>query len=103
MVVEPEEDEGGPVKSFLEHLEDLRWTLIKSLVAVVIAMVVCLIAGDRVVAIIKRPLEKARTRFPGTNQVVTVSFGTNRVGTFHLDQRQQSMFSLGSERFVALQ
>ena len=24
-----EEEEGGPVKSFLEHLEDLRWVLIK--------------------------------------------------------------------------
>ena len=26
----PEEEEGGPVKSFLEHLEDFRWALIKS-------------------------------------------------------------------------
>jgi hypothetical protein len=25
--------EGGPVKSFLEHLEDFRWLLIKSCVA----------------------------------------------------------------------
>ena len=28
--LDPEEEEGGPVKSFLEHLEDLRWVLIKS-------------------------------------------------------------------------
>jgi sec-independent protein translocase protein TatC len=103
MVSEPEEEEGGPVKSFLEHLEDLRWTLIKSLVTVAIAMLICLIAGDRVVSIVKRPLEKARTRHPGTNQVVTLFFGTNRVGTFNLDHRQQRELSFGPDRFVGLQ
>ena len=41
---EPEpEEEGGPVKTFLEHLEDLRWVLIKTGVAVGVAMLVCLI------------------------------------------------------------
>ncbi len=33
-----DEDEGGPVKSFLEHLEDLRWVLIKSAVTVSVTM-----------------------------------------------------------------
>lgn len=103
MVSEPEEEEGGPIKSFLEHLEDLRWTLIKSLVTVAIAMLICLIAGDRVVSIIKRPLERAKTRHPGTNQVVTLFFGTNRVGTFNLNSRQQSELSFGPDRFVGLQ
>ena len=37
-------DEGGPVKSFLDHLEDLRWVLIKSLAALGIGMLICLIA-----------------------------------------------------------
>ena len=35
---QPEEEEGGPVKSFLEHLEDLRWVLIKSCAAAGVAM-----------------------------------------------------------------
>ena len=39
---EAEEQEGGPVKSFLEHLEDLRWVLIKSGVAAGVAMLACL-------------------------------------------------------------
>ena len=51
-----EEDEGGPVKSFLEHLEDLRWVLIKSLVALGLGVLICLIGGNYVVAILKRPL-----------------------------------------------
>src|SRR5204863_80311 len=38
-VVEEEEQEGGPVKSFLEHLEDLRWTLIKSITAASVAKI----------------------------------------------------------------
>lgn len=54
-----EEDGGGEVKSFLEHLEDLRWTLIKSLTALMLAMIVCLVAGNRVAAILTRPLDQA--------------------------------------------
>jgi len=47
---------GGPVKTFLEHLEDLRWTLIKSLSALLVGMVVCLVAAPQLVAILKWPL-----------------------------------------------
>ena len=98
-----EEDGGGEVKSFLEHLEDLRWTLIKSATAIGIGMLICLIAGDKVVGIIKRPLDKAKIRYPGTNQVVTVFFGTNRVGVYRLDEQQQRTFSFTTNRFVRIQ
>src|SRR5512144_2084479 len=63
------EDGGGEVKSFLEHLEDLRWTLIKSLTALVLAMIVCLVAGDRVASILERPLILANKNLPETSQV----------------------------------
>src|SRR4029079_313081 len=98
-----EEEEGGPVKSFLDHLEDLRWVLIKSIVALGLAMLVCLLAGNYVVEIIKRPLTKARISFPGTNQVVTVRVFTNQIGTFHLSAEQGQAFDLGTNRFVAVQ
>ena len=97
------ESEGGPVKSFLEHLEDLRWVLVKSVVALGIAMLLCLIAGNYVVEILKWPLERAKIRYPGTNQVVTVSYGTNRLGTVKLAPEQQRELDLGSNRFVAVQ
>jgi len=29
----PDLHEGGPVKTFLEHLEDFRWVMVKSVVA----------------------------------------------------------------------
>ena len=51
----PDEAEGGPVKTFLEHLEDFRWVLIKSIVALCLAMLVCLVAANYVVQIIKWP------------------------------------------------
>ena len=63
----PDEDqEGGPVKTFLEHLEDLRWVLIKSLVALSVAMLLCLIGGNYVSGILKWPLRHARISYPGT-------------------------------------
>ena len=55
----PDEAEGGPVKTFLEHLEDFRWVLIKSIVALFLGMLVCLFAANHVVSIIKWPLTHA--------------------------------------------
>lgn len=97
-----EEEEGGPVKSFLEHLEDLRWVLIKSIAALSVAVLLCLIAGNYVVAILKHPLTKANLHYAGTNQVVTVLFGTNRLGVFPLSAEEQESLDLGTNRFVAV-
>ena len=100
---EQEESEGGPVKSFLEHLEDLRWVLIKSAVALGVAMLGCLIAGNYMVDILRYPLSKARLSYPGTNQIVTVLYGTNQLGVYHLTPEQQQSLALGTNRFVAVQ
>jgi sec-independent protein translocase protein TatC len=98
-----DEADGGPVKSFLEHLEDFRWVLIKSVVALGVAMLLCLIAGNYVVQIIKWPLTHARIRYPAGNQVVTVSFGTNHLGNFQLTPDQQRSLNLGTNPFVSVQ
>ena len=120
--VDAEDDGGGPVKSFLEHLEDFRWLLVKCVATLALAMLVCLIGANYVIGIIKWPLTQARVSFPGTNQVVSVNFGTNRVGTFSitpeqqqrlnsgsnhlgnftLTSEQQKSFNLGTNRFVAV-
>jgi sec-independent protein translocase protein TatC len=99
----PSEAEGGPVKTFLEHLEDLRWVLIKSLVALGVAVLLCLLAGNYVVQIVKWPLTRAKISYPGANQVVAVSFGTNRLGAFQLTAEQQKSLNLGTNRFVSVQ
>jgi len=97
-----EEQEGGPIKTFLEHLEDLRWVLIKSAVALGVAMLLCLIAGNYVIKVIKWPLDRAKVRYPGTNQVVTVRFGTNRLGVYQLTPEQQQSLDMGSNRFAVV-
>jgi sec-independent protein translocase protein TatC len=99
-----EEEEGGPVKSFLEHLEDLRWVIIKSLAALGVAFVVCLIAGDQVIKVLTWPLSRARISYPHNRQVITVLLGTNRLGVFtsprsgegalHLTTNQYATFHL---------
>jgi len=99
---EPPEDGGGPVKSFLEHLEDFRWVLVKTSVSLGLAMLVCLIGANYVMAVIKWPLTRVTVSYPGTNQIVTVSFGTNRLGHFHLSEAQEKSLSLGTNRFVAV-
>lgn len=81
---DPDSHEGGPVKSFLEHLEDLRWVLIKTLVAVGVGFLICLIGGNRVVQIITWPLVRAEAlKFRGTSWI-TVMWGTNKVGAFEV-------------------
>jgi sec-independent protein translocase protein TatC len=95
-----EEEEGGPVKSFLEHLEDLRWVLIKSLAALGVAFVVCLIAGDWVVSVLTLPLQKAKIRYQPNTQVVTFLFGTNRLGVYQVPKDQRTSLDLGTNRFV---
>src|SRR5437660_3960837 len=97
IVEEEMQEEGGPVKSFLEHLEDLRWVLIKSGAAVGVAMLVCLIAGNQVVQVIMRPLHKAKVKYAGTNQVVTLMFSTNRLGTFTLTPDEEKAFGPSSD------
>jgi sec-independent protein translocase protein TatC len=53
---DPEEEEGGPVKTFLEHLEDLRWVLVRCLVSLMLGMVTCLVAASWVTAFLQKPL-----------------------------------------------
>jgi sec-independent protein translocase protein TatC len=77
--LDPEEEAGGPVKSFLEHLEDLRWVLIKASVAVLIAMIVCLLAVNQLVQVLQWPLERARRLNRPKQQQVEIYLGTNRL------------------------
>jgi sec-independent protein translocase protein TatC len=122
--------EGGPVKSFLDHLEDFRWVLIKSIVALLVAMIVCLFGANDVVAILKWPLshnvvietaqrldwhpiqsinEHLHLHLPSpggindSNQVAMVSFGTNRLGNFTISPDERTAFNLGTNHFVAIQ
>ncbi|HVK57418.1 MAG TPA: twin-arginine translocase subunit TatC [Candidatus Kapabacteria bacterium] len=58
-IPDSEEEEGGPVKTFLEHLEDLRWVLIKCVSALLLGMVACFAAANYIVEFLKWPLEQS--------------------------------------------
>jgi sec-independent protein translocase protein TatC len=100
---EIEEDGGGPVKTFLEHLEDLRWMLIKSGVALLIGMIVCLYATDKVVSILKWPLKRAALIQIGHRQKVVVRFGDNVLLSFEPSTNRFGPLDLGTNRFVIVQ
>ncbi len=51
-----EDDEGGPVKTFLEHLEDLRWVLIRIVAALGVAMVGCMVGAPAITKFLEWPL-----------------------------------------------
>lgn len=75
----PEEDGGGPVKTFLEHLEDLRWMLIKCVATVFVAMLICMIGGNYLVKILTWPLTMAEHLKLSQDPSIVVRFGTNLI------------------------
>ncbi len=78
--LDEDEDGGGPVKPFLDHLEDLRWTIIKVLAAVVLSMMLCLVAGNQLVLVLKWPLRQAQDLIASTNRIATVRWGDSVLG-----------------------
>ncbi len=101
LLEEQEEEEGGPVKSFLEHLEDLRWVLIKSGAAAGTAMLVCLLAGNYVVRFLEWPLSRAP--LPSSKaQTLRVFFGTNQLGSFQVTTNDPLASLVGTNRSVRL-
>lgn len=97
------EEEGGPVKSFLEHLEDLRWVLIKSGAAVGVAMLFCLLAGHYVVQILEWPMSRAPVRRDRKHQFVKLAFGTNVLGKIAISTNDPFAALIGSNRATRLQ
>jgi hypothetical protein len=97
-----EEEEGGPVKSFLEYLEDLRWVLIKSLAAGGVAMVGCFFAGNYVFQVLEWPLKRAPMAMGRNAQVVRVTLGTNQLWVFHVGTNEALSSLAGTNRYVRL-
>ena len=100
---EAEEDGGGPVKTFLEHLEDLRWMLIKSGTALLVGMIVCLYSTNKVVSILKWPLERAALIQVGHKQKVLVKLGEEDVFSFQPATNHIGPLDLGTNPLIILQ
>ena len=97
-----EEEEGGPVKSFLEHLEDLRWVLIKCIAAAGVAMLACFFAGNYVFKVLLYPLQRAPIGKSGKEQIVRIVVGTNQLGVFHIGTNEALAAITGTNHYVRL-
>ena len=56
--VATDEPQSEAVKPFIEHLEDLRWMLIKMLVTLSVTVVLCFFCARPLLAVIKWPLDE---------------------------------------------
>ncbi|MDB6054030.1 MAG: Sec-independent protein translocase, TatC subunit [Verrucomicrobiales bacterium] len=120
-----DEEEGGPVKSFLDHLEDLRWMLLKSVLAIAVGFMVCLFASPTIVKILKWPLTQAQFNQPEKpNPTITwirktlhlppstnshdvipsldVYFGTNKLGNYDVPVSVTALFGTNNHAAVEL-
>ena len=102
-----DEGEGGAVKSFLEHLEDLRWMLIKSGAATLLTMTVCLFGVQTLVNVLNLPLKRAQQRHvaflpENTNQIVTVKLGSMKLQTLRMTTNHLGAVDLGTNPHVTL-
>jgi sec-independent protein translocase protein TatC len=74
-------EDGGARKSFWEHVQDLRGALVKSAIALGVALIVCLFLDSRIVALLERPLARMRM-FETPKTMVTLQWGNKKLEPF---------------------
>lgn len=110
---EPEPEEGStPKKSFWAHVQDLRSAVMRSAIAIGIALVVCLLLDDKLVGILEYPLRRI-DMFETAKPTVTLQLGSTKLGPYTVTREQfaglppgeapQVIFQIGSTRIGAEQ
>ena len=100
----PAEEGGGPIKTFLEHLEDFRWLVIKCASTVMVMMTVCLLGANHLVGIMKWPLKRAAQIVTDQRQYISVEFGPKQVFFFRTTNNAAVPgFLLPTNRYVELE
>jgi sec-independent protein translocase protein TatC len=75
----PKEDELGGQMSFLEHLDELRSRLMRSLIFVFLATTVCWFVSDRIYAFLAKPVERALAEAQRQQVPITGLTGNERI------------------------
>lgn len=81
------DDEGGMRKSFWEHLQDLRTALIRSVISIFVAVVLCLLLSQQIIKVLKYPLERMHL-FEKDHPTVTLMIGDRKEGPFEVTREQ---------------
>jgi len=93
------EEGGGPVKSFLDHLEDLRWTFIKCAAAILTGIIICLSASSFITHLLLWPLDQARKIKSTAEPQVAITLGTNLLAKFSAKQFGLAGLSVTNDSF----
>src|SRR5271154_577684 len=68
-----EKSDGDIVKPFLDHMEDLRWTIIKMLIVQIVMMVVSFYFRHNLMDLLRAPLDKVDPSLPDQLIVTTIA------------------------------
>lgn len=83
----PEAEEGGPKKSFWDHLRDLRTALLRSAIAIGLALIVCLMIADKLVMILEYPLQRIDA-FQKPKPSVAFKIGNAQLGPYEVTREE---------------
>ncbi len=99
------DEEPGARKSFWGHLNDLRQAIIRSAIAIGIALIACLLMADKIVALLEYPL-KHIDMFEKPKPTVSFQIGSTQFGPYVVSRDQfaglppgaapQAVFQIGT-------
>jgi sec-independent protein translocase protein TatC len=98
----PDSEDLGVKKSFWDHLRDLRTSLLRSAIAIGLALVVCLLIADKLVGILEYPLKRINL-FQEPKPSVAFRIGETQLGPYELTKEQYSGFNDGEGNQVVFQ
>jgi sec-independent protein translocase protein TatC len=96
------DDEPGEKKSFWDHLADLRQAIIRSCIAIGIALVVCLLLDDKLVAILSYPLRNI-DMLEAPRPTVSLRIGDTQLGPYPVTRDQFAGLPEGKAPHVVFQ
>jgi sec-independent protein translocase protein TatC len=83
----PADEDAGPKKSFWGHLADLRSALIRSAIAIGVALLACLFLSPWLVKVLEEPIRHMHM-FEKARPTVTIEIGSTRLGPFEVTRDQ---------------
>jgi sec-independent protein translocase protein TatC len=98
----PEGDDAGAKKSFWDHLRDLRTALLRSAIAIGLALIVCVMFANKLVIILEYPLERINL-FQKPRPSVAFKIGDTQLGPYNVTPEQFAGFPAGSAPQVVYQ
>jgi sec-independent protein translocase protein TatC len=80
-------DDDGMRKSFWDHLGDLRTCVMRSAIALVGALVICLCFAPKITQVLEYPIRRMHM-FEADHPTVSLEFGDRKFGPFAVDRKE---------------